>query len=81
MEKRLKKLNRMYETNARKLAVCQAVEEEILQERTEIHNTMMLQMLTEQAVTPAILKEMLEKSRTQAIVPKYRPEQEEQDDE
>ena len=29
MEKRLKKLNRMYETNARKLAVCQAVEEEI----------------------------------------------------
>ena len=81
MEKRLKKLNRMYETNARKLAVCQAVEEEILKERTEIHNTMMLQMLTEQAVTPAILKEMLEKSRTQAFVPQYRPGQEEQDDE
>ena len=42
---------------------------------------MMLQMLNEQAVTPAILKEMLEKSRSQAIVPQYRPGQEEQDDE
>lgn len=76
MDKELKRLNRLIESNGRRLAVFQTKQNGYLKARAEIHNTLMLQLLNEHEVTPQILKDLLDKAKTQSIVPKAQARQE-----
>lgn len=76
MDKELKRLNRLIESNGRKLAVFQTRQNEYLKQRTEIHNTMMLQLLNENEFTPQLLKELLDRAENHTIVPKAQASQE-----
>ena len=67
MDKELKRLNRLIESNGKRLAIVQANQDGYLKRRAEIHNTQMLQMLTEFAVTPETLAELLKLSKTQSL--------------
>jgi hypothetical protein len=76
MNKELRRLNRLIESNGKKLSIIQAQQDKYLKQRAEIHNTLMLQMLNEYNVTPQMLQELLDRAKTQSIVPKAHPAQE-----
>lgn len=81
MNKRLKKLNRLHEQTAAKIAVLQAFQDEIDRERTEINNTEMLCLLNEYSMTAEELAELLKRAQAGPVVPKLHPGKEEQEDE
>lgn len=81
MNKRLKKLNRLHEQTAAKIAVLQALQEEIDKERAEINNTEMLCLLSEYSMTAEELAELLKHAQAGPVVPELHPEKEEQEDE
>lgn len=73
MNKRLKKLNRLHEQNAAKIAMLQAFQQEIDRERTEINNTEMLCLLGEYSMTAEQLAELLKNLRQGPVVPRQHP--------
>lgn len=81
MNKRLKKLNRLHEQTAAKIAVLQAFQDEIDKERAEINNTEMLCLLSEYSMTAEELAELLKRAQVGPVVPELHPEKEEQEDE
>lgn len=81
MNKRLKKLNRLHEQNAAKIAMLQAFQEEIDRERTEINNTEMLCLLSEYSITAEELAELLKTLRQEPVVPRQHPGKEVQENE
>lgn len=76
MNKEFRRLNRLIESNGKKLSIIQAQQDKYLKQRAEIHNTLMLQMLNECNVTPQMLQDLLDRAKTQSIVPKAHPAQE-----
>ena len=81
MNKRLKKLNRLHEQNAAKIAMLQAFQEDIDRERTEINNTEMLCLLSEYSMTAEELAELLKTLRQGPVVPRQHPGKEVQENE
>ncbi len=81
MNKRLKKLNRLHEQTAAKIAALQAFQQEIDRERTEINNTEMLCLLGEYSMTAEELAELLKRAKEGPVVPRLHPGKEAQEDE